>query len=132
MRWLATTGFCAIALLSACDDARVGPGGKARGEPQSNDITLPCPGKDVNTHDWKVDTSDHTLRFHTDGRCKFTTAPGLQFNPPNNSGFSHRVDDSGHKTVTYDYNGTPIPTAGYPFTYTNDDPQDGNGSGVIK
>jgi hypothetical protein len=131
MRLLAITGFCAIALLSACDGAQVGPGGTAVGEPKRNDITLPCPGKNVDTHDWKVDTSDHTLRFHTDGRCQFTP-PGLQFNPPNNSGFSAGVENSSHKTVSYQWDGTPIPATGYPFSYTNDDPRDGNGSGVIK
>ena len=83
------------------------------------------------TGDWPVGKSATTIYFHTDGRCKFTK---LQFEPPNDPkyppGLSHRVDDRGGKTISYTFDGRQIP--GYPFSFTNDDPNDGNGSGVIK
>jgi hypothetical protein len=137
MRRLAITGFCAIALLSACDGGRVAAGGGVRGGPQTNDITLPCPGKDLKTGEWKVDknATPPTLRFFTDGRCKFTD---LQFDPPYTlpkypPGFKNRVSDPNGKAISYDYDpSTPIAATGYAFSYTNDDKQDGNGSGVIK
>jgi hypothetical protein len=137
MQRLAISGFFAIALLSGCTGGGGGSGVGVRGEPQPNDITLPCPGKDVKTGDWPVERVKQTLSFHTDGRCKFKD---LQFGTPYNQppynglppGFSNRVDDSGGKTISYTYDGRPIPDAGYPYSYTNNYPEDGNGSGVIK
>ena len=133
MRRLAITGLCAIALLSGCTPGGVGAGGGIdAGRP---DIWLPCPGKDVKTGDWPVGKNP-TIRFHTDSRCKFTEPDGVSFDPPNHPyppGFSRRVVDPSGKAISYDYDPSkPIPPAGYPFTYKNDDTQDGNGSGVIK
>lgn len=135
MRQLAITGFFAIALLSGC--AGGGGGSGPHTSSGAKPVTLPCPGKDAKTGDWPVidkkATQTQTLRFHTDARCKFTD---LQFDPPNNPyppGFSKRVVDASGEMISYEYSGKPpIPDAGYPFTYTNDYPQDGNGSGVIK
>ena len=137
MRQLTMTGFCVIALLSGCTGGSVGTGGGVGtsgvgNEPQANDITLPCRGKDVNAGDWPIKRVQQTLHFHTDGRCKFTD---LHFDPPNNpqpQNFKPPVADAGGKTISYDYDGSNIPTTGYAFKYTNDDPNDGNGSGVIK
>jgi hypothetical protein len=138
MRRLAITGFCAIALMSGCDGERVGVD-KAGAEPQKNDITLPCRGKGVDTGEWPAKIKE-TLFFHTDGRCKFTYLQfkGYEQPPPDRypPGFSKRTEHAGGKTISYDYDGTtPIPATGYKFNYKNDDPndpQDGNGSGVIK
>lgn len=130
MRRLTITGFCAIALLLGCTGGGVGSGPP---------IKLPCPGKDVKTGDHHVGRSKTTIHFETGGNCKFTA---LQFDPPYGPiplyppGFSNRVEDSSGKTISYDYEGTPpaipIPAAGYPFSYENDDRHDGNGSGVVK
>lgn len=133
MRPLSITGFCAIALLSGCTRGGVGADGGIGAGP---DIRLPCPGKDLKTGEWHIG-KNRTIRFHTDGRCKFTEPDGVSFVPPNNPyppGFSNRVVGSGGTAISYDYDpSNPIrPAAGYPFTYKNDDTQDGNGSGVVK
>ena len=142
MRRLAITSLCAIALLSGC--APGGDGKKPHVTVEAKPVNLPCPGDNVATGDWKVidkkETQTQTLRFHTDGRCKFaksaTGGPDLQFDAPNGfpPGFSNRVVDPGGTMISYDYknDGTPIPDTGYPFHYTNDYPQDGGGSGIIK
>ena len=70
-----------------------------------------------------------TIEFVTNGSCKFTSfnftgvAPGFSNkNPANGAGAS----------VSYSYDGTAIPHGGYPFVYTTDTPEEGNGSGTIK
>jgi hypothetical protein len=127
MRRLVITGFFAIALLSGCAGGGVGVGGGPL-----RDIALPCPGKNYNSGKWQVDKNvKETVRFHTDGRCKFD----VQFDPPYPRyppGFSNRVANPNGEEISYSYDGTPIPDPGYPFTYTNDYPEDGNGSGVVK
>ena len=142
MRRVAITSLCAIALLSGC--APGGDGKKPHVTVEAKPVNLPCPGDNVPTGDWKVidkkETQTQTLRFHTDGRCKFaksaTGGPDLQFDAPNGfpPGFSNRVVDHGGTMISYDYknDGTPIPDTGYPFHYTNNYPQDGGGSGIIK
>ena len=138
MRRLAITSLCAIALLSGC--APGGDGKKPHVTVEAKPVNLPCPGDNVPTGDWKVidkkETQTQKLRFHTDGRCKFTD---LQFDPPNGPtplyppGFSNRVVAPSGTMISYDwdYKNYPIPDPGYPFTYKNDDKHDGNGSGVI-
>ena len=135
MRRVAITSLCAIALLSGC--APGGDGKKPHVTVEAKPVNLPCPGDNVATGDWKVidkkETQTQTLRFHTDGRCKFTD---LHFDAPNDPyppGFSNRVVNPGGTMISYDYSGTPpIPDTGYPFHYTNDYGGDGGGSGIIK
>jgi hypothetical protein len=89
----------------------------------------------VKTGTHPAGTSKTTVRFQTDGNCKFTK---LDFDPPYNQpqyppGFSHRVDDPNGITISYEFDGREIPyPPGYPFTYINDDKHDGNGSGIVK
>ena len=136
MRRLAITSLCAIALLSGC--APGGDGKKPHTTVEAKPVNLPCPGDGQKTGKWKVidkkQTQTQTLRFHTDGRCKFTD---LHFDDPNNPyppGFSNRQPPTGGgEMISYDYSGTPpIPDAGYYFIYNNDYPQDGGGGGIIK
>ena len=133
MQRLAIAGVCTIALLSGCAPGGVGAGGGIGAGPP--DIWLPCPGKDVKTGYWPVGKNP-TIRFHTDGRCKFEEPDGVSFDPPNHPyppGFSNRVVAPSGTMISYDwdYKNYPIPDPGYLFTYKNDDKHDGNGSGVI-
>jgi hypothetical protein len=123
MRRLATTGFCAVVLLSGCTGGGVGDGPP---------IMLPCPGKDVKIPDTAIGKSATTVHFVAKGNCKVTKFIfiGNGHDPP--PGFTQKTNPPS-ATILYRYDGkTPIPLAGYVYIYVNDDPQDGNGSGVIK
>ena len=124
MHQLAITGFCAIALLSGCSKSGVPV---AAGPP----ISLPCPGKDVKIPDTQIGTSATDVHFVANGNCKVTKFIfiGNGHDPP--PGFTQRTYPPS-ATILYHYDGqTPIPQGGYVFIYVNDDPKDGNGSGVI-
>jgi len=124
MRRLTISHFCAIALLSGCTG-----GGGGSGPP----IKLPCPGKDVKTGDHHVGTSKTTIRFETGGNCKFTDFGFVGFDGKDPPGFTHSPITYPSTMILYGYDGTPIPAAGYEYTYINDDSKsDGNGSGVVK
>src|SRR5215469_4052547 len=125
MRRLAITGFCAIALLSGCSESGAPVGA---GPP----VKLPCPGKDVKIPDTPIGTSATDVHFVANGNCKVTKFIfiGNGHDPP--PGFTQKTNPPS-ATILYHYDGrTPIPDAGYLFIYVNDDPKDGNGSGIIK
>jgi len=59
-----------------------------------------------------------------------TGGSGDPYYPP---GFSNKNPSDGvGASVSYSYDGTAIPDAGYPFEYTTTEPRLGNGSGTIK
>jgi hypothetical protein len=93
-------------------------------------INVPCNGNG-GTH--SVNKVADTITFGTSGKCSFISfgfdgypAPSY---PP---GFSNRQPPTGGgATISYQYDGTPMPTGGYAFSYTTSADL-GNGSGVIK
>ena len=127
MRRLAITNLCAIALLSGC-------GGGGVGTATPTIITLPCPGKNVHTDGHPVHKIKQTIRFDFGGKCNFTPSfSWVGYNGKDPPGFApHQPITYPTATILYDYDGSDIPEPGYTFTYINDDPRDGNGSGVIK
>ena len=132
MRRLAITGLCAIALLSGC--AKPGVPNVAQGGGSDPPVHLPCPGKDKNILETKISgMGATTVHFVVNGTCKITKFifVGNGHDPP--PGFKQKPPYPPSASVDYDYDGkTPIPAAGYWFYYVNDDPEDGNGSGIIK
>jgi hypothetical protein len=72
-----------------------------------------------------------TVHFVADGTCKVTKFIfiGNGHDPP--PGFTQRTFPPS-ATIDYHFSGGTIPEAGYYFTYVNDDPNDGNGGGVVK
>jgi len=131
MQRLAITSICAIALLSGC--AKPGVPGVAGGGGSGPPIKLPCPGKDVKIPDIHIGTGETTVHFVADGNCKVTKFIfiGNGHDPP--PGFKQHSNPPS-ASIDYHYDGrTPIPPeTGWVFIYVNDDPNDGNGSGVIK
>ena len=96
-------------------------------------INLPCDG-DGGKKSIKKEVA--TIRFETSGSCQFTSVDftggsGSPYDPP---GFSDKEPSNGAgKSVSYKYDGTPIPESGYTFEYmTDSSPKLGNGSGTIK
>ena len=72
-----------------------------------------------------------TIVFGTSGNCKFTSFKFVPVEPA--PGFSNRQPASGGgPTISYDYDGSPIPPTGDKFDYATDEPILGNGTGVIK
>ena len=95
---------------------------------------LPCPGKNVNIiPEIHIGTGKTTVQWVANGTCKVTKFIfiGNGHDPP--PGFTQRTNPPS-ATILYDYDGkTPISDPnGYKFIYVNDDPKDGNGSGVVK
>jgi hypothetical protein len=92
-------------------------------------INLPCNGNGGNNNIAKV---RDTITFGTSGNCTFTNFQFTTNDPP--PGFSNKQPANGTgATVSYDYDGSDIPAAGYAFTYdTTDKASLGNGSGVIR
>ena len=133
MRRLAITGLCAIALLSGC--AKPGVPNVAQGGGSDPPVHLPCPGKDAPIAATKVSGTGPgpiTVHWVVNGTCKlkkFIFVGQGHDQPP---GFTQKTYPPS-ASVDYEYDGTtPIPAAGYWFYYVNDDPEDGNGSGIIK
>jgi len=133
MRRLAITSLCAIALLSGC--AKPGVSNVAQGGGSDPPVHLPCPGKDKNIPETKVSGTGPapiTVHWVVNGTCKlkkFMFVGQGQDPPP---GFKQKTYPPGD-SVDYEYDGhTTIPAPGYWFYYVNDDPADGNGSGIIK
>ena len=127
MRRLVITSLCAIALLSSY---AAGGGG---GGPETK-ITLPCPGKNVDTKDHPVHKLKQTIQFDFGGKCNFTDFHFVgyeQGNPPHLT--RHLPITYPSAAILYDYDGMPLPTNGYEFKYINDGSTlDGNGSGIVK
>jgi len=99
----------------------------------SKKINLPCNGNGGNN---TIKKEADTIKFETSGNCTFTSfdftgGSGSPYYPP---GFSNKEPSNGvGKSVSYSYDGTPIPESGYAFEYTTDtSPMLGNGSGTIK
>ena len=91
-------------------------------------INVPCDGNS-GTH--TVSKVRDKITFGTSGNCTFTAFQFVPTDPP--PGFSGRQPKSGGgATISYDYDGSPIPGTGYGFSYVTDTPDAGNGTGVIK
>jgi len=91
-------------------------------------INVPCSGNS-GTH--AVANIGDKITFGTSGNCTFIGFQFVPVDPP--PGFSNRSPASGGgATVSYDYDGRPIPDPGYSFSYVTDTPAAGNGTGVIK
>jgi hypothetical protein len=96
-------------------------------------VNLPCDGTGGNK---TIRKEADTITFETSGSCTFTGfdftgGSGSGYCPP---GFSNKTPSNGvGASVSYTYDGTTIPDAGYPFEYTtNTSPRLGNGTGTIK
>jgi hypothetical protein len=95
-------------------------------------VNLPCNGDGGNK---SIPQSSDTIRFETSGSCTFTgfNFTGGSGNPYYPPGFSNRTPSDGvGSSVSYSYDGTAIPAAGYPLAYTTTSPILGNGSATIK
>jgi len=91
-------------------------------------INVPCTGNG-GTH--TLSKVQNTITFGTSGNCTFKGFQFVPVDPP--QGFSNRQPASGGgATVSYDYDGSAIPSPGYQFSYVTDVPAAGNGTGVIK
>ena len=96
-------------------------------------INLPCDGTGEIK---KIRKEADTITFETSGSCTFTSfnftgGSGDPYYPP---GFSNKNPSDGvGSSVSYSYDGSAIPDAGYTFEYTTStSPKLGNGSGTIK
>jgi hypothetical protein len=96
-------------------------------------INLPCDGNGGNK---SIKKEADTITFETSGSCSFTSFnfTGGTTNPYYPAGFSNKTPSNGAgSSVSYSYDGTEIPAAGYPFEYmTDSSPKLGNGTGTIK
>jgi hypothetical protein len=95
-------------------------------------VHLKCNGSDQKKF---ITPAADTIEFVTNGSCKFTSFnfTGDSGNPYYPPGFSNKTPANGAgASVSYSYDGTAIPHGGYPFEYTTDTPELGNGSGTIK
>jgi hypothetical protein len=91
-------------------------------------INVPCSGNS-GTH--TVAKVSDKIIFGTSGNCTFISFQFVPVDPP--PGFANRQPASGGgATVSYDYDGRPVPAAGYEFSYVTNTPIAGNGTGVIK
>jgi hypothetical protein len=91
-------------------------------------INVPCDGSS-GTH--TIANIRDKITFGTSGNCTFIGFQFVPTDPP--QGFSNRQPASGGgATVSYDYDGSPIPSPGYAFSYVTNAPAAGNGTGVIK
>ncbi|MDH4105479.1 MAG: hypothetical protein OEV39_05110 [Gammaproteobacteria bacterium] len=99
----------------------------------SKKINLPCNGNGGNN---TIKAEADTITFATSGNCNFTgfNFEGGTTNPYYPPGFSNKNPLNGQGAeVSYSYDGTAIPAAGYTFEYTTDGTtKAGNGSGTIK
>ena len=93
-------------------------------------INVPCNSPNGGTH--TVDKIPDKITFGTSGNCTYLSFQFVPVDPP--AGFSNRQPPSGGgATISYDYDGSPIPAAGYEFEYvTTGMKMQGNGTGVIK
>jgi hypothetical protein len=95
-------------------------------------INVGCDGNGGTNSIHKV---KETIVFGTAGNCTFTSfsfvdSNGKDWTPP---GFSGPDPANGTgATVSYSYDGSPIPANGYKFRYTTTGKMQGDGSGVIK
>jgi len=98
----------------------------------SKKINLPCNGNGGSN---SIKKEADTIIFATSGGCtftgfNFTGGTGDPYYPP---GFSNKSPINGvGAEVSYSYDGTAIPDAGYRFDYFVNTPKQGNGSGTIK
>ena len=95
-------------------------------------VNVPCTGNGGTS---KINKVADTVTFGTSGNCTFTNfnfvdQNGRSWTPP---GFTNRQPATGGgATISYSYDGSAIPAAGYAFEYTTTSPAAGNGSGIIK
>jgi hypothetical protein len=96
-------------------------------------INLPCNGDGGNK---TIKAESETITFETSGSCNFTSFnfTGGTTDPYYPPGFSNKTpSDGAGPSVSYSYDGTAIPPAGYSFDYTTDGSAKlGNGTGTIK
>jgi hypothetical protein len=99
----------------------------------SKKINLPCNGDGGNN---TIKAESDTIKFATSGNCQFTSFnfQGGTTEPYYPPGFSNKSPTNGQGAeVSYSYDGTAIPAAGYSFEYTtSSSPKAGNGTGIIK
>jgi hypothetical protein len=90
-------------------------------------INVPCNG---NGGTQTLNKVAETVTFGTSGNCTFVSFQFTPVDPP--PGFSNRQPATGGgATISYNYDGSPIPAAGYTFSYVTGAAA-GNGTGVIK
>jgi hypothetical protein len=98
----------------------------------SHRINVKCDGNGGTS---SIDKVKDTIVFGTSGNCNFLSfsfvdANGNNWTPP---GFTGPDPANGAgATVSYAYDGSPIPANGYTFRYTTDSKMLGDGTGVIK
>jgi hypothetical protein len=123
----------ALCFLGIIGVAQVTPSGNAtsgaapQSDATSTKIVLKCNGNSGEIH---VGSNPGTIiTFTTPKSC----APLQSITPdPPGPGFSHKRTNS-DGSISYDYDGSTIPSAGYPFSYvTSGMVKSGNGTGVIK
>jgi hypothetical protein len=87
---------------------------------------LKCSGDSGDVH---VGKKPDTVTF----TCPASCLPLKSITPdPPAPGFTHKVTNP-DGSISYDYDGRAIPSAGYPFSYqTSEKAMAGNGTGVIK
>ena len=91
-------------------------------------INVPCNGNGGTS---KVNKVAETITFGTSGNCTFVNLQFTPVDPP--PGFSNRQPPTGGgATISYSYDGSPIPDAGYSYSYVTTTAAAGNGTGVIK
>ena len=91
-------------------------------------INVPCNGNNGTSTVAKIPDK---ITFGTSGNCTFINLHFAGTDPP--PGFSDRQPPTGGgATISYQYDGSPIPTGGYSFSYSTTSPAAGNGTGVIK
>jgi hypothetical protein len=89
-------------------------------------VPLPCDGAGT----YKVPKAKDKVGFVLTGSCKFVSFNFVGGDPP---GWTPDPKGSDPKKISYNYDGSPIPDAGYKFEYkTTAEVAMGNGTGVIK
>jgi hypothetical protein len=90
-------------------------------------VKVPCAGNSTR----KINKMKDTVIFSTDAKCSPFKSFDFVGNPPC---FNNRNPPAGGgDTISYDYDGSPIPENGYTFEYvTSGEVAQGNGTGVIK
>ena len=92
----------------------------------TKNVVLKCDGSSGDIH---VGSQPATVTFTSPASCPLTS---FSFDQPA-KGFKPKGPIS-NGSISFDYDGTPIPSTGYPFKYTTAKKKamNGNGTGVIK
>ena len=88
-------------------------------------VNLPCAGRGT----YNINKIKEKVTFGTQGKCNFIS---FEFDPPAPAFSDRDPKTGGGPTISYQYDGSPIPQGGYAFKYRTDSPVMGNGTGVIK